>query len=136
MLQPRGNRMSEAWRDATHSPQQRARELLAQMTLDEKLAQLGCVWSTELIDESGFSAEKAREHLSQGTGHITRVGGSTGNGINPQSCRRRSTEVGVGTIVVGGFALVAWGFGFGPCGRGGRRVRPLLIGSWRRGAAA
>jgi len=70
------------YKDPSVDLDKRVEDLLDRMTLEEKLAQLGCVWSTELIDESGFSAEKAREHLSQGTGHVTRVGGSTGLGPN------------------------------------------------------
>ncbi len=48
------------------------------MTLDEKLAQLGCVWSTQLVEDDQFSEAKARELLANGTGHITRIGASTG----------------------------------------------------------
>ncbi len=66
------------YKDPSVDLDKRVEDLLDRMTLEEKLAQLGCVWSTELIDESGFSAEKARTRLSMGTGHITRVGGSTG----------------------------------------------------------
>ena len=29
------------------------------MTLDEKLAQLGCVWSTQLVADDRFSPERA-----------------------------------------------------------------------------
>src|SRR5262245_17452879 len=53
-------------------------DLLERMTLDEKLAQLGCVWSTQLVADDAFSAERARELLRHGTGHITRIGASTG----------------------------------------------------------
>ncbi len=52
--------------------------LLEQMTLDEKLAQLGCVWSTRLVADDAFSPDRARELLRDGTGHITRIGASTG----------------------------------------------------------
>jgi beta-glucosidase len=69
--------MSEAWRDATHAPQQRARALLAQMTLDEKLAQLGCVWSTQLVEAGAFSKRRAQELMPHGTGHVTRLAGAT-----------------------------------------------------------
>jgi beta-glucosidase len=48
------------------------------MNVDEKLAQLAGVWSTALVDEGRFSGEKAAAALSQGAGHITRPGGSTG----------------------------------------------------------
>ena len=48
------------------------------MTLDEKLAQLGCVWSTSLADDGGFSPERAAEKLRHGTGHVTRIAAATG----------------------------------------------------------
>lgn len=52
--------------------------LLARMTLDEKLAQLGCVWVTALVAEDRFDADAARTHLAHGIGHVTRIGASTG----------------------------------------------------------
>jgi beta-glucosidase len=56
----------------------RVSDLLARMTLDEKLAQIGCVWSSGLLDERGvFSEDRAREKLAHGIGHITRIGGAT-----------------------------------------------------------
>src|SRR3954471_1569759 len=52
--------------------------LLARMTLDEKLAQLGCVWCTTLVDGDAFSPTLAANHLDHGIGEITRIGASTG----------------------------------------------------------
>jgi beta-glucosidase len=66
-----------AYRDASLPTDQRIEDLLARMTLDEKLAQLGCVWSTRLVGEGAFSAARAQEVLANGTGHITRIGSST-----------------------------------------------------------
>jgi beta-glucosidase len=48
------------------------------MTLEEKLAQLGCVWSTQLVENEAFSEAKARRLLAHGSGQITRIGASTG----------------------------------------------------------
>jgi beta-glucosidase len=56
--------------------------LLTRMTLDEKLAQLGCVWCGALVDGDTFSADKARTHLGNGIGEITRIGATTG--LRPQ----------------------------------------------------
>ena len=53
-------------------------DLVAQMTLDEKLAQVGCVWSTQLVEDEAFSETKAAVLLANGTGHITRIGSATG----------------------------------------------------------
>src|SRR5262249_17350058 len=51
--------------------------LLARMTLDEKLGQLGCVWCTALLDDGEFVAAKAERWLSNGIGEITRIGATT-----------------------------------------------------------
>ena len=48
------------------------------MTLDEKLAQLGCVWSTQLVEDEAFSTAAAERLLVHGIGEITRIGASTG----------------------------------------------------------
>ncbi len=53
-------------------------DLLARMTLDEKLAQLGCVWSTQLVADDAFSVPAAEQLLAHGIGEITRIGASTG----------------------------------------------------------
>ncbi len=68
----------ELFRRASEPIERRLQDLLERMTLDEKLAQLGCVWSTALIENNSFSHEKARRALANGTGHITRIGSSTG----------------------------------------------------------
>ncbi|HUI26688.1 MAG TPA: glycoside hydrolase family 3 N-terminal domain-containing protein [Candidatus Kryptonia bacterium] len=65
------------YRDRTQAIDTRVRDLLARMTLAEKLAQLGGVWSTSLLDDGSFSPDKAREKLLHGTGHLTRIGGAT-----------------------------------------------------------
>ena len=70
--------MSEVFRNASLPVSERVEDLLSQMTLDEKLAQLGCVWSTQLAEDGVFSEAKARGLLAHGTGQVTRIGGSTG----------------------------------------------------------
>ncbi|GGJ10741.1 beta-glucosidase [Alicyclobacillus cellulosilyticus] len=52
-------------------------ELIAQMTLDEKLAQLGSIWSYEVLEGQAFSPKKAEALLHHGIGQITRIGGAT-----------------------------------------------------------
>jgi beta-glucosidase len=52
--------------------------LVARMTLDEKLAQLGCVWSTSLVTREAFSSKRARKVMPHGIGEITRIGATTG----------------------------------------------------------
>src|SRR5262249_3873167 len=47
------------------------------MTLDEKLAQIGCVWSSGLLADGVFSRDAARTVLAHGIGQVTRLGGAT-----------------------------------------------------------
>lgn len=65
--------------------------LVDEMTFDEKLAQLGCVWSTQLVDDSGFSHSAARRLLSNGTGQVARVAASTG--LRPQGLAVFANEI-------------------------------------------
>ena len=65
--------------------------LLARMTLDEKIAQLGCAWSTALVEDDAFSETAAARVLSNGIGEITRIGASTG--LRPRGRARLANEV-------------------------------------------
>ncbi len=56
---------------------ERCADLLARMTLEEKLAQLGCAWVAALMDRDGFSAERARQVAPHGIGEVTRISGAT-----------------------------------------------------------
>jgi beta-glucosidase len=51
---------------------QRVRDLLARMSLEEKIAQLGSLWSRRMIRNSGLDADRAREMLKHGIGQISR----------------------------------------------------------------
>ena len=66
------------YRDPTQPLDRRVDDLVARMTLEEKLAQLGGVWLTDLITDGRFDAAGARAKLAHGTGHVTRIGASTG----------------------------------------------------------
>lgn len=66
------------YRDPQHDPAKRVEDLISRMTLREKLAQLGCVWSTQLAQDDDFSPEAAERLLADGTGHVTRIGAATG----------------------------------------------------------
>ena len=49
------------------------------MTLDEKLAQLGCVWSTQLVADDALLGPSGRASCSRtASAQITRIGASTG----------------------------------------------------------
>lgn len=64
--------------DATLPVDERVRHLIAEMTLDEKLAQLGGVRVTDLIDKQRkFANGPASTRLQYGVGHITRLGAAS-----------------------------------------------------------
>src|SRR5690349_9992020 len=66
------------YRDANLPIDARVADLLARMTLDEKLAQLGSLWSFELFrSETDIDLERLRERLGDGIGQISRVAGAT-----------------------------------------------------------
>jgi beta-glucosidase len=52
-------------------------DLLSRMTLEEKLAQLGSVWSFELVAGARLDQAKAAARLEHGIGQVTRPGGGT-----------------------------------------------------------
>ena len=68
----------ERFRDPGAPVDERADDLLARMTLDEKLAQIGSVWLTELVHGDRFDADHVAAKLQHGIGHVTRIGASTG----------------------------------------------------------
>lgn len=55
----------------------RVADLLGRMTLEEKLAQLGSIWSFEVLDGVELDDAKTRDRLHAGIGQITRVAGAT-----------------------------------------------------------
>ncbi|HKE10222.1 MAG TPA: glycoside hydrolase family 3 N-terminal domain-containing protein [Myxococcota bacterium] len=69
--------MKPPYLDASLAVDKRVADLLPRMNLDEKLAQLGCVWSTQLLRQGAFQPSAAREKLAHGIGHVTRIGGAT-----------------------------------------------------------
>lgn len=63
--------------DATRPVEERVNHLLEQMTLDEKIAQLGSFWVYETLDKMTFSPEKAGRLFKHGLGQISRMGGAS-----------------------------------------------------------
>lgn len=72
------------YRDPERDVEARLKDLLARMTLEEKLAQLGGVWSSDLtgpegdVEAGGFDPARAEERLANGAGQITRIGANSG----------------------------------------------------------
>lgn len=65
------------YKDSSCSIAERVQDLMARMTLDEKIAQLGSCWVYQLQDEKGLSQDKASSLIKCGIGQITRVGGGS-----------------------------------------------------------
>jgi beta-glucosidase len=65
------------YQDPTRPTPERVADLLARMTLDEKLAQLGSAWVFELLTDMVFDEGKAQKLMAHGLGHITRLAGAS-----------------------------------------------------------
>jgi len=79
------------YRDASLAIEDRVDDLISYMTLGEKLAQLGGVWSTELLSEQGFSDVNAANLMPNGTGQITRIAASTG--LRPEGIAKLHNQI-------------------------------------------
>lgn len=79
-------------RNAATPLAERVFDLLGQMTLDEKLAQLYSFWIFDLLDgDHQLSSEKLKELLTNGVGQITRAGGASA--FDPVSLARTVNTV-------------------------------------------
>jgi len=72
---------SAIYQDSSRTITDRVEDLMQQMTLAEKVAQLGSFWVYQAIDGVVLNPEKASELMSDGIGHVTRVGGASN--VNP-----------------------------------------------------
>ena len=79
------------YRDPTRPITERVADLLGRMTVAEKVAQLGCVWSTQLVADDTFSAGAAARVMAEGTGHVTRIAASTG--LRPDGLARFGNQI-------------------------------------------
>jgi beta-glucosidase len=70
------------YRDPNASLEERVEHLLSLMSLAEKLAQLGCLWSTAFMNTGSFDADAMAQMMPYGIGEVTRIGASTG--LHPQ----------------------------------------------------
>jgi beta-glucosidase len=77
--------------DVSRSTDERVDDLMQQMTLEEKLAQLGSVWVYELLDNFQFSEAKAVRFLEHGLGQVTRIGGASN--VNPAQSARLANAI-------------------------------------------
>ena len=83
---------SRPWLDAALPVAERAEMLLGQMTLAEKVAQLGSVWIYEIQnDDQSLSADKLNERLADGVGQITRLAG--GSVLEPRELAELANQI-------------------------------------------
>ena len=68
------------YRDATRTIDERAADLLARMTLEEKVAQLGSVWSFSVVPRGALDRAQADALMGHGIGQITRLAGASNLG--------------------------------------------------------
>jgi beta-glucosidase len=74
----RSNRMN--YKNSSLPIEERVKDLLSRMNLDEKLAQLTSAKMGDIISDlqtMSFSEEKALENISHGCGYLARIGGAT-----------------------------------------------------------
>jgi beta-glucosidase len=69
-----------SYRDSTRPIHERVADLLARMTLEEKVAQLGSVWAFEIVGIGTLDRAHAEALIGRGIGHITRLAGATNLG--------------------------------------------------------
>ena len=63
------------YKDSSLTPQERAKDLLGRMTLDEKIMQLQCVWGDNkkvVFPDGKFDAKLAKEYFPNGLGEMVR----------------------------------------------------------------
>jgi len=70
---------------------QRVARLIADMTLEEKVAQLSAVWVYEVLDRLEFSEDKAWALFRHGIGQITRIGGASN--LPPELSARLANQI-------------------------------------------
>jgi len=67
----------------------KVKQLLESMTLKEKIAQLGSIQASDLLENGDLSVERMRRYLQDGIGQITRIAGNRHLVVKP----RRAAEI-------------------------------------------
>jgi beta-glucosidase len=65
------------YQDPSRSVDDRVEDLLERMSIDEKVAQLGCLWLTALVRGDEIDWAAVRDRMQHGIGQITRIAAST-----------------------------------------------------------
>ena len=81
----------EIYRNSSKTVDTRVKDLISRMTLDEKIAQLGGIWSFEVLAAGKFSAKRAASLLKHGIGQISRPG--IGTALPPREMAAFNNEI-------------------------------------------
>lgn len=76
---------------STRPSSKRVSDLLGQMTLDEKLAQIGSYYIYDLQTKGQLDQQKMEEKLKEGIGQITRLAGAST--LDPQSAAKTANNI-------------------------------------------
>jgi len=82
---------AKGYRDASASIDDRASSLLEEMTLDEKIAQLGSCWVFQLLTHVKFDPLKAAVLMGSGIGQVTRLAGASS--LGPSDAARLANQI-------------------------------------------
>lgn len=74
-----------------YSLAEKIENLLKEMTLEEKVAQLGSIGPEKLLVDGEFSEEKAAKYLKDGVGQITRLAGA--GALVPEAALKAANEI-------------------------------------------
>ena len=93
--------------DPSESIENRVKDLISKMTIEEKVAQLGSFFPFQIMDGNDLSIEKMKRLINNGIGQITRLGGASNlspeiivklaNGI--QKFLKEKTRLGIPAII-------------------------------------
>ncbi|MCU0481666.1 MAG: glycoside hydrolase family 3 C-terminal domain-containing protein [Anaerolineae bacterium] len=69
--------MDTTYKNTHLTSDERAAHLLSLMTIEEKVAQVGGIWASDVTDDTKqvFDKQKAQKTVPHGIGHISRIGG-------------------------------------------------------------
>ena len=81
----------DIYRDANASVEARVDDLISRMTLDEKLAQLGSIFASPLLEDGKFSHKEAGKYLEKGSGQISAAARSSG--LTPDELATFTNEI-------------------------------------------
>lgn len=73
--------------------EERVKDLIQRMNLEEKIAQLGSIPAAYLLEDRRFSQKKAEKILSKGIGQITRIAGTREVNLNPKEAAEIANKI-------------------------------------------